>query len=280
MATRARGWVFTLNNYTDEEITTIIKINGYRYLTFGKEVGENQTKHLQGYIHYHSVKSFNQVKNDLLRSHIEQRRGSLEQAITYCHKDGDFYEFGERPLTKSEQGQKGGEAYKLKWKRLVELAESGNLDEIKEIAPAEYVLHFTKFKSLRNYSSTIIDGSLNHEWWYGPTGTGKSRTVWELFPNHYQKELNKWWCGYNGEDVVVIEEWCPKNECTGSHLKIWADRYPFTAQIKGGSLQKIRPKKIIVLSNYTIDQCFTNPEDLLPLKRRFTIKHFTEFATA
>lgn len=195
-------------------------------------------------------------------------------------KDGEFVELGERPLSKKEKGDKGGEAYKQKWKKLLALAESGELDKIKEIAPAEYVLHFPKFKSLRDYQSTIIDGALGHEWWYGPTGTGKSRTVWELFPNHYQKELNKWWCGYNGEDVVVIEEWCPKNECTGSHLKIWADRYPFTAQIKGGSLQKIRPKKIIVLSNYTIDQCFTNVEDLLPLKRRFTIKHFSEFSVA
>lgn len=280
MSTRARGWVFTLNNYTQEDVAHIHDIHGYRYLTYGKEVGEANTPHLQGYIHYNTVKSFAQVKRDLLRCHIEERRGSLEQAIDYCHKDGEFVELGERPLSKKEKGDKGGEAYKQKWKKLLALAESGELDKIKEIAPAEYVLHFPKFKSLRDYQSTIIDGALGHEWWYGPTGTGKSRTVWELFPNHYQKELNKWWCGYNGEDVVVIEEWCPKNECTGSHLKIWADRYPFTAQIKGGSLQKIRPKKIIVLSNYTIDQCFTNVEDLLPLKRRFTIKHFSEFSVA
>jgi len=98
--------------------------------------------------------------------------------------------------------------------------------------------------------------------------------VYLQYPNHFQKELNKWWCGYKGEEVVAIEEWSPKNECTGSQLKIWADRYPFTGQIKGGSLKKIRPKKIIVLSNYTIEECFPAKEDHLPLKRRFKVTMF------
>jgi RNA helicase. len=115
-----------------------------------------------------------------------------------------------------------------------------------------------------------------HEWWYGPTGTGKSKSVWELYPNHYGKQLNKWWDGYEGEDVVVIEEWSPKNEVTGSFLKIWADRYPFNAEIKGATLKKIRPKKIIVTSNYTIEECFPTMQDCEPLKRRFKTVYFPQ----
>lgn len=95
-----------------------------------------------------------------------------------------------------------------------------------------------------------------------------------MYPDHYAKELNKWWDGYCDEGVVAIEEWAPKNECTASFLKVWADRYPFPAQIKGGSLKKIRPTKIIVLSNYTIDQCFERQEDREPIKRRFKVVHF------
>jgi len=74
--------------------------------------------------------------------------------------------------------------------------------------------------------------------------------------------------------VVAIEEWSPKNECTGAYLKIWADRYPFTAQIKGGSLTKARPIKLIVLSNYSIEDCFPDARDYEPLKRRFTVIEF------
>ena len=39
-----------------------------------------------------------------------------------------------------------------------------------------------------------------HEWWVGPTGTGKSKKVWEEYPTHYAKEKNKWWCNYTGQD--------------------------------------------------------------------------------
>ena len=75
-------------------------------------------------------------------------------------------------------------------------------------------------------------------------------------------------------EVVAIEEWSPKNDLTASALKKWADRYPFPGEIKGGCLQGLRPKKIIVLSNYTPEQCFLNQEDLGPILRRFTVIKF------
>ena len=83
-----------------------------------------------------------------------------------------------------------------------------------------------------------------------------------------------WWDGYANEEVVVIEEWCPKNEMTASGLKIWADRYPFSCEVKGGTIRRIRPKKIIVTSNYSMEQCFERVEDLEPLKRRFKEVYF------
>jgi len=39
-------------------------------------------------------------------------------------------------------------------------------------------------------------------------------------------------------------------------------------------MQRLRPKKIIVLSNYTPQQCFLNSEDLEPILRRFTVINF------
>ena len=156
---------------------------------------------------------------------------------------------------------------KNQWQEVITLAEEGKVSEIKEKHPRLFLQYYKTIMSLQAFSSKPIDGELEHEWWYGPTGTGKSRDVWKKYPDHYAKQTNKWWDGYCGEEVVVIEEWEPKNECTASKLKIWADRYPFSGEIKGGTLQKIRPKKIIVTSNYSIRECFPNPQDYGPLER-------------
>lgn len=45
-AQQAKHWCFTINNYTVEE-TTPNPIQ-FTYLVIGKEVGENNTPHLQG----------------------------------------------------------------------------------------------------------------------------------------------------------------------------------------------------------------------------------------
>ena len=113
-------------------------------------------------------------------------------------------------------------------------------------------------RRLRKNRSTTLDTP--HEWWVGPTGTGKSKKVWEEYPTHYAKEKNKWWCNYTGQDTVVIEEADPKNmEHLADRLKVWADRYPFPGEIKGGRIEGIRPLKVIVTSNYTPEECFPTP---------------------
>lgn len=240
-----------------------------QYVCYGKETGEEGTPHYQGYVYFSTLKSFLQVKQLIGRAHIEKQRGPIDKAINYCQKEGDYKEFGSRPYGNSER--------KSKWKEILELARKGAMQEIEDKFPSEFIRYHSRLSGLHKPERPIILDVLENEWWVGPTGSGKSRELWQSYPSHYQKSLNKWWDGYNYEEVVAIEEWAPKNEVTASSLKIWADRYPFTAEIKGGTLQKIRPKKIIVLSNYTIDQCFQSAEDREPIQRRFKVKHFFSF---
>jgi len=264
---RSRAWCFTINNPTGWDTSDLENaIAQAQYLIKGNEVGENGTPHWQGYIYFKQRKSFSQIRQWLPRAHLEKARGTHSQAIQYCKKDGNWQEWGTMPV--------GPAGQKDKWKEVLQLARSGKLEEIEDKYPAIFLRYHSKLLGLHKPERPIILDNLENEWWFGATGTGKSRTLWSLYPTHFQKSLNKWWDGYSGEDVVAIEEWSPKNECTSSQLKIWADRYPFCAEIKGGTLQKIRPKKIIVLSNYSIDDCFVNSQDLEPIKRRFKIKEF------
>nr|WAE43206.1 MAG: replication associated protein [Cressdnaviricota sp.] len=267
---KSRGWCFTINNYTTEDVHAVEKLTDYcKYWIYGREVGQDRsTPHLQGFLYFTNACGLARVKQLLPRAHLESQRGTCNQAIEYCKKDGDWVDWGDKP----DHG--GGSTQRERWRELITLSERGELDTIRDKYPGEFFRYNERIRSLRVRQAVPLDGELEHEWWYGSTGTGKSRKLWDMYPDHYAKELNKWWDGYCDEGVVAIEEWAPKNECTASFLKVWADRYPFPAQIKGGSLKKIRPTKIIVLSNYTIDQCFERQEDREPIKRRFKVVHF------
>jgi len=270
---RSRSWCFTLNNFDEVERDRLC-VADCAYVVFGYERGEEGTPHLQGYIQCTSMKSLKQMKSLLPRAHWEVRKGTIDQAVEYCKKDGDWEEYGKKLMNKKEQG----DTQKEKWRRIIEKAREGDEEWLEHEEPHVYATMLPKLRALKKPRMEVLgyaDEDTPHEWWYGPTGTGKSKKVWEEFPQHYQKKKNKWWCNYSGQDVVVIEEADPKSmEHLASHVKEWADRYPFAGEVKGGRLEGIRPKKVIVTSNYTIEECFPNVNDYAPLKRRFKVVQF------
>lgn len=123
---------------------------------------------------------------------------------------------------------------------------------------------------------------LENEWVYGGTGAGKSKYVHETYPTKCKKTKDIYWNNYCGEDVVYLEDfdWSWGDMIWG--LKEAADYYPFEAQCKLAEPMKIRPRKIIVTSNYTIrevcEDYFKNKnikrdeEFIKALERRFTVK--------
>lgn len=271
-STRAKGWCFTINNPTGWDDADIEKVKEVcEYIVIGKEKGEEGTPHYQGFVRFKHAQTFLRVKTLLQRAHIEKQKGTAAQAADYCKKEGDFEEFGEPPKSVSNNGQRT----KQMWKNVITWAEDGEIQRIKDEYPHIFFLHFKRIEQLRTRSMGILSGDLSNEWWVGPTGTGKSRRLWELHPDHYSKSLNKWWDGYNNEDIVAMEEMDPDHgKYIGHFVKIWADRYPFSPETKGGHLKKIRPKKIIILSNYSIDECFPREQDRNPIKRRFQVIRF------
>lgn len=101
---KAKNWCFTWNNYTGEDIEYLINevVPDCKYLIFGKEIGENETIHLQGFVSFATRKNFNRVRTMFKNNHIEPARNVLA-SIQYCKKDNDFEEYGEIGPT---QGQR------------------------------------------------------------------------------------------------------------------------------------------------------------------------------
>lgn len=84
---------------------------------------------------------------------------------------------------------------------------------------------------------------------------------------------NKWWDGYNDEDTVILDDF-PKDDnksnYLGAFLKQWVDRYAFNAEIKG-CVRTIRPKTIVVTSNWHPREIWTDVGIIEPILRRFNI---------
>ena len=92
MSKGSRSWCFTLNNYTEDE-RDALRNGKYAYMVFGYERGVEGTPHLQGYVHLSTQKTLSAMKKMIPRAHLEIRQGTIDQAIKYCVKEGDYEEF-------------------------------------------------------------------------------------------------------------------------------------------------------------------------------------------
>lgn len=92
-------YCWTLNNYNMCDIDDIIlwcKNNTKKYI-FGLEVGENGTPHLQGFFCLIKQARITTLKNVkcLCKMHFEKCKGSDNDNIKYCMKDGKIYYGGD-----------------------------------------------------------------------------------------------------------------------------------------------------------------------------------------
>lgn len=87
---RSKYWVFTLNNPQDHEVAFLSALHQpMTFLVWAKEVGDEGTPHLQGYVEFSIPKTLRAAKSVLQndRVHLERRMGTAQQARDYCLKD-------------------------------------------------------------------------------------------------------------------------------------------------------------------------------------------------
>ena len=245
---QAKRWCYTLNNPIQpipyNELTQ-------DYHVHGGEVGEKGTPHYQGFICFKNLKRITQLKEINSRAHWEAALGTNKEASDYCKKDGKFHEYGTLPEEKHVKGMRAGnKANSDKWKEISDWAKAGKLSEIDNKYPKPFVNCYRNLQAIRKDHTPKVDNLADvcGIWIYGESGVGKTRLITKLYPDAYLKRMNKWYDGYNGEDVIVLDDLDPSHSFMGYELKKLADRYCFLAEIKNASMY-IRPKRVVETTN-------------------------------
>lgn len=233
-----RNWMFTYNNPGERELDYDFAEEGshVRYAIWQREIAPSTgTPHFQGYVEFDDNVRITHCRKILPGAHWEHRRGSRKQAIAYCSKDdtraegegaGPF-EYGTR-----ESGGQGARNDLLEAKTLID---SGATEaQVADDHFASWCRNYRAFERYRRLKGEQRDWPVDVHVLYGPPGTGKSRYAMATYPGAYWKPRGEWWDGYEGQKVVVLDEffgWLPWDTL----LKI-CDRYPLLLETKGGTV--------------------------------------------
>ncbi|ALE29731.1 replication associated protein [Lake Sarah-associated circular virus-33] len=126
-------------------------------------------------------------------------------------------------------------------------------------------------KKIAEHLKRPIDHEMRHEWIQGKSGKGKTTKAILENPDHYLKTINKWFDDYQGQETIIIDDLDPTEaKWMGGNLKRWADKWPVPVEVKHGHIV-IRPKKVVVTTQYMMEQLWDDPALIEALKRRFKI---------
>jgi len=276
----ARRFAFTLNNPKDhggkqlKEILTqecTYVIIGYEYAP------DTGTPHYQGYCVFRDPKSGKQLKQMNNSVHWEVAHKCHTTNVTYCSKKSVKKPF---IVNNNHQGHRSDLDSIAE-----QLQEGASLYDVSRIHPSSYIRNYKGIESWYTMRST---GPVRPRqtkpivrWYYGPAGSGKTRTVYEDFVPDEIYTVDNWrdWTGYVGQKCILIDDFRgdDNNGIPFNTLLRLLDRYPIRMNVKFGSTQIDSPN-IIVTTPYHPNATFPAGEDMKQLTRRIDeIRRFDNF---
>lgn len=246
----------------DDEATNVVWMKGQQ------EIGESGYEHWQIVVGYNKKVSLHQIREDFGHFHAELTRSKA--AENYVWKDETAvpftkFEIGDKPMNRND---------KKDWEQIWNLAKEG---KIEQVPPDLRIRSYTTLRKIQEDFQKPRFIFREAVCYWGPTGVGKSHRSWNealaTGKDVYVKcPRSKFWTGYQGEPIVIIEEFRGRIDIT--YLLIWLDRYPHRVEIKCSG----RPSEveyIIINSNLHPRKWYPDLDDATyqALKRRLKIVH-------
>lgn len=268
---RHRAWVFTCNNYTEACLARAAALESRSTGgSFGREVGDSGTPHLQGFVNFRALTSFKTLKDLLPRFWFEPKseKSFFRNTWDYTQKgeqskaewlalrtkgpnyglNADPTSWGVCPDDPKVKGGKGEDYYKQGlancYKDPLSLPPSAQF-EIKKFQGSRDTIDRTLMvNSIKDLGGCPSD---YFEWHCGVPRAGKSNYT-KLFPQAFKWTPDSGWNLYNFEETVIFMDMDHHNKPTMHQWKTWFDTEPFPARVLYGVFN-IRPKRMIVNTN-------------------------------
>lgn len=291
----------TMEKAVKKHYNNVWKKNSLAYMVIGLEKSPStQAWHVQGYAQalvgkHMRVSAFKKLleKEEWPSVWLVESKGTPEQNKTYCTKEGNgnplafILEFGE--IRELDPGRRT----KTDWDAIRNHAARGEFDQVPSHAMVMYTGNLLKINAMGTGKMLASLERLDNYFIFGAPGVGKSRGARELvrhllgFPTieamldanePYEKHAqNKWVDGYQGQQVVLIDDLEKEATYMAHDLKRIADLYPTRMEAKGIMIM-MRPKHVIVTSNYAIEDIwYNNPTCAEAIRRRFKVIEMKDY---
>lgn len=239
------------------------------------ELHKDGNRHLHAFIRYESRVSWSPKLWDIDGHHGNyQLAKSWKNVIQYCTKEGNYIANIDVDSAKSKKAARNKQ---LLTEDPQQLIESGVIGVLQLPALLKAKAAYTTL------APALETEDVRGIWIVGRTGVGKSHFVRTKYSpsDLYLKSQNKWWDGYCAQPYVLLDDFDHSGQFLGHYLKIWADSWRGTGEIKGGHVN-LHHELIYVTSQYEIEDIWPgedkqNSELRAAISRRFRRISITKF---
>lgn len=236
------------------------------YIGVGIEVCPTTNRsHHQGFIYRKSKFSLKQLTKLLEGAHIEPCKGSLYSNKVYCSKEDNYTEYGISNKPSQDGKRKDIPEILL---RIREGATTQTLVEENLITNCQALRYA---EGLRKYTLKPYEGERNVHFFYGDSGTGKTKQAYKLYPDIVSCRLERdgKLTGYNGEESVLIDDLEDLSITQFKELLRLTDRYKWNARVLGDTIPW-RAKNVVLTCDRKIEDICPPRQNPQQIIRRVT----------